>query len=213
MTVPQFDKFLRNYLTVVLTLAVSPLAAQDRGGSGGAATVGAALGTLTGASLATVSSILPCARTYAGPGCVRTAGLVGGAAGLGAGLLLGAYDSQQVEEMAERMAVGFAVGAAAGLVLKQVILYSTWGDVAATGVIGAAVATDPEAAFIGLTAGTVTGLVLWQLRPETDLVDAAELSLVGLAAGAVGSLIYRSIDAAVQRDSQPLVVFPVKLAF
>lgn len=129
---------------LVLLLAAGPqsAAAQTEGSTGAA---GAALGGVAGATFAAVGSIFPCTGTYAGAKCVRTSSIIGTVAGLASGMAIGASDRDEVERMAKGAAIGFAVGSGLGLVVKRVVLYSTWGDVVASGAIGMAVGTSPGA--------------------------------------------------------------------
>ncbi len=200
-------------LGLVLLLAAGPQsAAGQTEGSTGAAAAGAALGGVAGATFAAVGSIFPCTRTYAGAKCVRTSSIIGTVAGLASGMAIGASDRDEVERMAKGAAIGFAVGSGLGLVVKRVVLYSTWGDVVASGAIGMAVGTSPGGALIGLGAGAAVGVVAWQLIPRFDLVNLTDAALLGMAIGGIGSLIYRGITAQTDGTGQP-VTFPISIRF
>lgn len=200
-------------LGLLLLLAAGPAsAAAQTEGSTGAAAVGAALGGVAGGTFAAVGSIFPCARTYAGAKCVRTVSITGTLVGLASGMAIGASDRDEVERMAKGAAIGLAVGSGLGLVVKKVILYSTWGDVVASGAIGMAVGTSPEGALIGLGVGGLVGVVAWQLIPRFDLVNTTDAALLGMAIGGVGSLIYRGIKAQTEGTAQA-VTFPVSIRF
>jgi hypothetical protein len=198
-------------LVLALLVWQAPARAQT-GGSSEAAVAGTALGAMAGATFATIGAILPCTQTYSGPSCVRSAAIVGTVVGLGSGMAIGSASLEEVERMATGAAVGFVVGGGIGLALKQVILYSTWGDVVAAGVVGASVGTSPIGALVGLGAGTVAGLAAWQLFPAFDLVNAAEFSVAGLALGGIASLLYRAFDAQAE-DSAPTVTLPIRIRF
>ncbi len=165
-----------------------------------------------GATFGTVGSIFPCARTYAGSKCVRSSAIIGTVLGAGSGIALGSVDREAVERMATGGAIGFVIGAGVGFAVKEVILYSTWGDVLAGGAIGMAVGTSPQGALIGMTAGGALGVVLWQVVPKFDLVNATEVTLLGMAAGGIISMVYRGISAQAE-SNQPAVVFPIRLSF
>ena len=75
-----------------------------------------------------------------------------------------------------------------------------------------AVGTSPEGALIGMTAGGALGVVLWQVVPKFDLVNATEVTLLGMAAGGIISMVYRGISAQAE-SNQPAVVFPIRLSF
>jgi len=199
------------FLVLLATGPATPAAAQT-GGSSGAAAAGTALGAMAGATFATMGAILPCTQTYSGPACVRTSAIVGTVLGLGSGMAIGSADQATVEQMATGAAVGFVIGGGIGFALKQVLLYSTWGDVVAAGVVGASVGTSPLGSLVGLGAGTVVGLAAWQLFPGFDLVNAAEFSVAGLAVGGIASLIYRAFDAQANEDA-PVVTLPIRLRF
>ena len=195
-----------------ILLAVGPTASAQTSGSAGAAVAGTVLGAMAGGTFAAIGSVFPCTQTYAGARCVRTTTIVGTVVGLGSGMALGSADREAVERMATGAAIGFVIGGGIGFAMKQVILYSTWGDVVASGVVGAAVGTSPEGALIGLGAGTLVGLAAWQLFPSFDLVNAAEFSLAGLAAGGIASLVYRAIDAQ-SNDDPSTIMLPITLHF
>ena len=200
-------------LALVLLLAAGRQSVVAQAvGSSGAAAAGAALGGVAGGTFAAVGSIFPCARTYAGAECVRTSSITGTLVGLASGMAIGASDRDEVERMAKGAAIGFAVGSGLGLVVKKVILYSTWGDVVASGAIGMAVGTSPEGALIGLGVGGLVGVVAWQLIPRFDLVNTTDAALLGMAIGGVGSLIYRGIKAQTEGTAQA-VTFPVSIRF
>lgn len=212
MTTPSLPRRAR-ILGLLLLLAAGPASGSAQtAGSSGAAAVGAALGGVAGGTFAAVGSIFPCTRTYAGARCVRTSSIMGTALGLVSGMALGSGDREEVERMATGAAIGFAVGSGIGLVVKKVILYSTWGDVVASGAIGMAVGTSPEGALIGLGAGAVVGVVAWQLIPRFDLVNATDAMLLGMAIGGIGSLIYRGIKAQSEGTAQA-VTFPISIRF
>jgi hypothetical protein len=205
----------RHALVLGLTLLLangSVNAAAQTAGNSGAAVVGAALGMAAGATFGTVGSIFPCTRTYAGSKCVRTSAIVGTVLGAGSGLALGSVDSEAIERMATGGAIGFTIGAGLGLVVKEVILYSTWGDVLGAGAIGMAVGTSPKGALIGMTVGGALGVTLWQVIPKFDLVNATEVTLLGMAVGGVVSMVYRGISAQAE-DDQPTVFFPIRMSF
>ncbi len=200
-------------LGLVLILAAGPAgAAAQTPGSSGAAAVGAALGGAAGATFAAVGSIFPCTRTYAGARCVRTSTIMGSLVGLASGMAIGSADLEEVERMATGAAIGFAIGSGVGLVVKKVVLYSTWGDVLASGAIGMAVGTSPQGALIGLGAGALVGIVAWQLIPRFDLVNATDATLLGMAIGGVGSLMIRAVKAQSQSTAQS-VTFPISIRF
>ena len=198
-------------LALLLTAGASPAAAQTAGSSGAAA-VGAALGGVAGGTFAAVGSIFPCTRTYAGARCVRTSSIMGTALGLASGMAIGSGNLEEVERMASGAAIGFAIGSGFGLVIKKVILYSTWGDVLATGAIGMAVGTSPEGALIGLGAGAIVGMVAWQLIPRFDLVNATDATLLGMAIGGIGSLVLRGFQAQAEGTAQT-VNLPINIRF
>jgi hypothetical protein len=114
--------------------------------------------------------------------------------------------------MATGGAIGFVIGSGLGLVVKEVVLYSTWGDVFAAGAMGLAVGTSPKGALIGMTLGGALGVTLWQVIPKFDLVNATEVTLLGMAAGGVISLLYRGISAQAE-SNEPTVFFPIRLSF
>lgn len=200
-------------VSILITLAAVIPARQASGqteGSSGSAAVGAALGAAAGGTLAAVGAIFPCTRTYAGARCVRTSAIMGTGLGVVSGMAIGSGDSDEVRRMATGAAIGFAIGSGIGLVVKKVILYSTWGDVVASGAIGMAVGTSPEGALIGFGAGGVAGIVAWQLIPRFDLVNATDAALLGMAIGGIGWLMIRGIQA--QSDG-PSVTLPVSIRF
>jgi len=200
-------------LGLVLLLAAGPQSAgAQTAGSSGAATVGAALGGVAGATFAAVGSIFPCTRTYAGAKCVRTSSIMGTALGLASGMAIGSGDLEEVERMATGAAIGFAIGSGVGLVVKKVVLYSTWGDVVATGAIGMAVGTSPEGALIGLGAGAIVGMVAWQLIPRFDLVNATDATLLGMTIGGIGSLVLRGFQAQAEGTAQSVTI-PINIRF
>ena len=200
-------------LGLVLFLTAGPAsAAAQTSGSSGAAVVGAALGGVAGGTFAAVGSIFPCTRTYAGARCVRTSAIVGTVVGIASGMAIGAGSIEDVERMATGAAIGFTIGSGFGLVVKKVVLYSTWGDVLASGAIGMAVGTSPQGALIGLGAGAIVGVVAWQLIPRFDLVNATDATLLGMAIGGVGSLIYRGIKAQTNGTAQS-VTLPINIRF
>jgi hypothetical protein len=198
-------------LALLLTVG-PPSAAAQTAGSSGAAAVGAALGGVAGGTFAAVGSIFPCTRTYAGARCVRTSSIMGAALGLASGMAIGSGNLEEVERMATGAAIGFAIGSGVGLVVKKVILYSTWGDVLASGAVGMAVGTSPEGALIGLGAGALVGMVAWQLIPRFDLVNATDAALLGMAVGGIGSLVLKAFQAQAEGTAQT-VTLPINVRF
>jgi len=192
--------------------AQSSSGTDQTGGSSGAAAAGAALGAMSGATFAAIGSVFPCTQTYAGASCVRTSTIIGTVVGLGSGMAMGATNQEIVEDMATGAAIGFVIGGGIGLAMKQVILYSTWGDVMMSGFVGAAVGTSPKGALIGLGAGTLVGLVAWQVSSSFDLVNAAEFSLGGLAVGGIASLVYRAFDSQSSGDDS-IMTLPIQIRF
>ncbi|MEE8362314.1 MAG: hypothetical protein V3R71_09155 [Gemmatimonadales bacterium] len=212
MTTPSLPHRPR-MLGLLLLLAAGPASASAQtAGSSGAAAVGAALGGVAGATFAAVGSIFPCTRTYAGAKCVRTSSIMGTALGLASGMAIGSGNLEEVERMATGAAIGFAIGSGVGLVVKKVVLYSTWGDVVATGAIGMAVGTSPEGALIGLGAGAIVGMVAWQLIPRFDLVNATDATLLGMTIGGIGSLVLRGFQAQAEGTAQT-VTLPINIRF
>jgi len=193
-------------------LAFVPTADAQTAGSSGAAVAGTALGAMAGGTFAVMGSIFPCTQTYAGARCVQTVTIIGTGIGLASGMALGSADLEAVERMATGAAIGFVIGGGIGFAMKQVILYSTWGDVFASGLVGAAVGTSPEGALIGLGAGAAIGVVAWQLIPSFDLVNAATVSIAGMAVGGIASLVYRAIDAQSKSNAVPITL-PLTLHF
>jgi hypothetical protein len=212
MTTHSLPRQARTLVLVLLLAAGQQSVAAQTAGSSGAAVVGAALGGVAGGTFAAVGSIFPCTRTYAGARCVRTSSIMGTVVGIASGMAIGAGSIEDVERMATGAAIGFAIGGGVGLVVKKVILYSTWGDVLASGAIGMAVGTSPQGALIGLGAGAIVGVVAWQLIPRFDLVNATDATLLGMALGGVGSLIYRGIKAQTEGTDQP-VTLPITIRF
>jgi len=198
-------------LAFLLSAIPVDVSAQTEGSSGAAA-IGAAFGMGAGATFGTIGSIFPCTRTYAGSKCVRTSAIIGTVLGAGSGLALGSADVDGVERMATGGAIGFVIGSGIGFAVKEIVLYSTWGDVLAAGAIGMAVGTSPEGSLIGMTVGGLVGVTMWQLSPKFDLVNATEVTLLGMAVGGVVSLIYRGISAQAE-SNQPDVVLPIQFSF
>lgn len=156
---------------------------------------GAALGLYSGAVLGTAGALIPCGQTYAGIRCVRTGAGAAAALGLVSGIALGEADADAVWSAAEGAGIGALIGSAAMLGLKPFVHRWTWGDVAAGGVVGAAVGASGAGAGIGFAAGSVLGLALWKLSPAVDLPDAVSIALFGLAAGGMTHWLVRAVDA------------------
>jgi len=188
-----------------LILAARPAQAQE--GSDWARVGGGALGLYSGAVLGTVGSLIPCSQTYAGARCVRGVGILGGLTGLTAGFYLGDLDEDAVVDAYRGAGYGLLIGSAAGLVLTQVVERYNWADVAATGLVGAAVGSSAKGAAIGLAAGSIVGLGLYWAIPSFDMPNAVGVAVMGMALGGISSWVVRSVEAD-QADSsaQPVVV-------
>lgn len=212
MTIPSLVRQARTLVLLLLLAAGQQSLVAQTAGSSGAAAVGAALGGVAGGTFAAVGSIFPCTRTYAGARCVRTSSIMGTVLGLASGMAIGSGNLEEVERMATGAAIGFAIGGGIGLVMKKVILYSTWGDVVASGAIGMAVGTSPEGALIGFGAGALVGVVAWQLIPRFDLVNATDATLLGMAVGGIGYLVYRGFQAQAEGTAQT-VTLPINIRF
>jgi hypothetical protein len=192
---------------LALALGAAPVAApfvaaQSVGETAGApegstwtAVGGTALGAYAGGVMGTVGSLIPCTRTYEGPGCVRPVAIGGAAIGMIGGAGLGANDSGRLGDAAVAGLAGAAIGGAALLAVQPFLERWSWGDVAAGAAIGGAIGSSGTGAAIGLGAGALVGGAAWALLPSVDVMDAAAVTLVGLAAGSLAGWIVRGVDA------------------
>jgi hypothetical protein len=193
--------------------APRPICSQESNGSAAAAVAGGALGMVSGATLATFGSVIPCSQTLPGPTCVRWSAIAGGAIGLSGGVLLGGADSERLGDAALGAGIGFAVGSVAGLLLKSQAQRIGWGDVGTVGLLGASVGSAPLGAAFGLATGGVIGVILWLSvdgYEEPDLVGAAA---AGLALGGISEWIVRGIDAQTADSPVLEMMIPLSLGF
>jgi len=192
-----------------LILAAKPAQAQE--GSDLARVGGSALGLYSGAVLGTVGSLIPCSQTYAGARCVRGLGVLGGIVGLGAGFYLGDLDEDAVVDAYRGAGYGLLIGSAAGLILKQVVERYNWADVAASGLVGAAIGSSAKGAAIGLAAGSIIGAALYWAIPSFDLPNAVGVAVMGMALGGIGSWVVRGVEADDAGPTAQPVVFSYSL--
>ncbi len=169
--------------------------AQESGGSTAAAVAGGALGLASGATLASVGSLIPCSQSYPGPTCMRWGAVGGGAVGLTGGAMLGSADSDRLGDAATGAGIGFVAGAAAGLGLKSATERFGWQDVTAVGLFGGAIGSAPVGSALGLLGGSAIGLVLWGVVDDFKPPDLLGSALAGLALGGITQWLVRGIDA------------------
>lgn len=182
------------------------------GGSTGAAVGGAALGLYSGAMLGVIGSLVPCTHTYAGPKCVRAAGITAGTIGLLSGAYIGANDDAEIETALRGSAYGFAIGSVVGFALKETVRQYGWADVLAAGGIGASIGASPGGSLIGIAAGTAVGAVLWQAIPSFDVPDMVSASLLGLTIGGLAGWAIRAVNAN-DAPGTPLIMVPLSVGF
>ena len=194
-------------LAATLLLAATSTHAQE--GSDWARVGGGALGLYSGAALGTVGSLIPCSQTYAGARCVRGIGVVSGLVGLTAGFYLGDLDEDAVVDAYRGAGYGLLIGSAAGVVLKEVVERYNWADVAATGLVGAAIGSSAKGAAIGFAAGSVVGLGLFWAIPSFEMPNAVGVAVMGMALGGISSWVVRSFEA----DQASLTAQPVVLSY
>ena len=174
-------------------VAQNPVETSD--GSTLAAAGGAVLGAYSGAVLGTIGSLMPCTRTYEGPDCVRPIAISGGLVGALSGAAIGAADADRLGDRFVAGMFGAAAGSATMLALQPFLERWSWGDVGAGAVIGGAVASSGRGALIGVGVGAVAGLAAWQLIPSVDETGVLYATLLGLAAGGIGSWVWQAVDA------------------
>ncbi len=191
----------------VAALALTARAARAQEGSDLARVGGGALGLYSGAVLGTVGSLIPCSQTYAGARCVRGVGILGGLTGLAAGFYLGDLDEDAVVDAYRGAGYGLLIGSAAGLVLKEVVERYNWADVAATGLVGAAIGSSAKGAALGLAAGSLVGLGLYWAVPSFDIPNTVGVAVMGMALGGIAYWVVRSVEAdQASPTAQPVVV-------
>lgn len=182
-------------------------------GSTATAVAGGALGLTSGATLAFIGSVVPCAQSRPGPECVRWSTIGGGGLGLTGGALLGASDSDALSEAAVGAGIGFLAGSALGLVLKTKAERFGWLDVATVGLFGGAIGAAPRGSAIGLVAGSAAGLAVWALVDSFETPDMIGAAAAGLALGGIAEWLIRGIDAGSSDPASLQVVLPVSVAF
>lgn len=193
----------------MLALLPGPGASQAEGGSTGAAIGAGVLGAYSGALLGLTASLIPCGQTYSGPTCAGLAMLGGATAGFAAGVPLGRFDGQRVSERFKAGLLGAGVGAVAGYALKGVIRQYGWMDVASGAALGMAVGASARGAGIGFVAGAATGGVLLAIVPDMRVVDAAGVSLGGMAVGGLIGWISDAVGAGDQTGSPVVLSFSI----
>jgi hypothetical protein len=208
-----FRRFLGSAcaLTTLSALVPSSAAAQTTG-TPWAAAAGGALGLYSGATLATIGSIVPCTQTYAGPTCVRWSAVGGGAVGMTGGLLLGSADRERVGDKALSAGIGFAAGVLAGLAVRSAAQRVGWADVATLGLVGGAIGSAPRGSAVGLGAGAVIGSLLYLALDGVEEPDALGIALAGLALGGLTEWLVEGIDAQ-SATSPPLELSVIRVEF
>jgi hypothetical protein len=84
-----------------------------------------------------------------------------------------------------------------------------WDDVAAVGLMGGAIGASPVGAAIGFGAGTLIGVVLWQVVPSIELSDALAFSVGGMALGGLTGWVYRAFDVESAVPAAAHVAIPI----
>lgn len=189
---------------------VSGTAGASSGGAG-AAVAGGALGAVSGAVLGMSGSMIPCSQTEAGPQCVRLASVAGGVVGMASGIVIGANDQQWVEDHLLTAGIGAAVGLGMSFIAAPKIERFGWQDAAAIGLFGAAIGAAPRGALIGLGAGAIAGLIVWQTVPEARGPDAVALGLAGLTLGVLAEWVIAAGDAGA--DDGAAITLSIPLVF
>jgi hypothetical protein len=182
-------------LLAATTLVVEPTSALAQEGSTAARWGGAALGLYSGALLGLAGGVLPCAQVAATRGCSRIAFAAGGAIGGVSGGLLGNADSGRVDDALRASGYGALAGAVVGVVVKELVYYYGWRDVAAFAALGAAIGPVAPAAAVGFAAGGAVGFGLSLIIPSMELTDVAALGSVGLAVGGLAAWAIKAADA------------------
>jgi hypothetical protein len=188
--------FMRLWVAPLLlgSVCLAPAAARAQQESDWARVAGGALGLYSGAMLGTLGGVVPCTQTYAGAGCVRVAGALGGALGLAGGVHLGGVDEDAVAAAARGAGWGLLVGSAAGFALKESVPRLGWSEVVAGGLIGSAFGASAKGATIGLAAGSLVGLVLYWTVPTFDLPNSIGVALTGMALGGISYWVLRGVE-------------------
>ena len=142
---------------------------------------------------------MPCAQVAATRGCSRIAFAAGGVIGGVSGGLLGDADAGRVDGALRASGYGGLAGAVVGVVVKELVYYYGWRDVAAFAALGAAIGPVAPAAALGFAAGGALGFGLSLIVPSIEFTDVAALSGVGLAVGGLAAWAIKAADA--QDDS------------
>lgn len=153
------------------------------------------MGFYSGSLLGLAGGVLPCAQVDATRSCSRITFAAGGVIGGVAGGLLGDADVGRVDAALRASGYGALAGAVVGFVVKELVYYYGWRDVAAFAALGAAIGPVTPAAALGLAVGGALGFGLSLIVPSIELTDVAALGGVGLAVGALASWAIRAADA------------------
>lgn len=190
-----------------------PMVVAQGSGSTAAAVAGGALGLASGATLAFVGSLVPCAQTRPGPACTRWSAIAGGGLGLTGGAMLGAGDSDRLGDVAVGSGIGFLVGAVGGLVLKSPAERFGWADVATVGLYGAAIGAAPLGSALGFAGGAAVGFVARELWDSFDSPDWIGAAVGGMALGGIAEWLIRGIGARDSEGARFRVVLPMPVDF
>jgi hypothetical protein len=200
-------------LLTATTLGVAPTSTWAQEGSAAARWGGAALGLYSGSLLGLAGGVLPCGQVAATRSCSRITFAAGGAIGGVAGGFLGDADAGRVDDALRASGYGALAGTIVGVVVKEVVYYYGWRDVAAFAALGAAIGPVAPAAALGFAAGGAVGFGLSLIVPSFELTDVAALSGVGLAVGGLAAWAIRAVDARDDSGGPSLMIDLVTFRF